>query len=438
MEATRPDAASHAIARLDRWLDTMRVATRPPGEITGYGGPVVHWWRDSLLFCGPGFDWRYEGIVLGYLGLHRRTREQRWLAKAIRAGDDLVAAQLPSGNYRHSRFESNPGTGGTPHEAAADIGLLALAAELKHREDPAWQSYVVAARRNLEGFYLAHLWDDEAGLFYDDPSHHGFVPNKAATVVEALSRLFDLTGEEEWIGRYVRPTVEAILRCQVRRSGHRLDGAIAQDSSGGSGGGRYLPFYIARCIPAIIDAAKRSGDDRYKSAALAAGAFLLRWRDQDGAFPQVVYSSGRVNRYPRWIAGVGDILRSLELLRPYGLDADLRSTRRWLLDGQLPSGAFRSAEGFGSQVSQRRPTGPPDARDLLPIVGWNDKAFRYLADGVDQVPDHEDDETTMSLRCLFRGRVAELREHRRAIELHDRAGPVHRWDKSATWGEATV
>jgi hypothetical protein len=35
-------------------------------------------------------------------------------------------------------------------------------------------------------------------------------------------------------------------------------------------------------------------------------AFVLRWRYEDGSFPQVVYSSGRVNRYPQWIAAVGD------------------------------------------------------------------------------------------------------------------------------------
>jgi hypothetical protein len=85
-----------------------------------------------------------------------------------------------------------------------------------------------------------------------------------------------------------------------------------------------------------------------------------------------------VNRYPKWIAATGDVLRALELLRPYGLDADLTATRERLLAGQLPSGAFKVADGFGSIVSQRR-SGIEDSRDDAPVVGWNDKAFRYLA-----------------------------------------------------------
>jgi hypothetical protein len=97
---------------------------RGPG---GYSGPVVHWWRDCLDYSGPGLDWRYEGIIIGYLNLWAATGEASWLAKARRAGDDLMNGQLPSGNFRNSCFELNPNTGGTPHEAACDLALLRLA-----------------------------------------------------------------------------------------------------------------------------------------------------------------------------------------------------------------------------------------------------------------------------------------------------------------------
>ncbi len=79
----------HAVALLDAWLETMRGPD-------GYGGPVVHWWQDNLLYTGVGLDWRYEGIILGYLNLYRATGEERWLDKARRAGDDLVRGQLPA------------------------------------------------------------------------------------------------------------------------------------------------------------------------------------------------------------------------------------------------------------------------------------------------------------------------------------------------------
>src|SRR4051812_17366681 len=122
MEITSFDLA---VARLDGWLDTMR----GPG---GYGGPVAHWWQQCLVYTGPGLDWRYEGLILGYLQLWAHTGAEGWLHKACRAGDDLVQAQLANGHYPASGFEANLSSAGTPHEAACDVGLLSLALALRN------------------------------------------------------------------------------------------------------------------------------------------------------------------------------------------------------------------------------------------------------------------------------------------------------------------
>src|SRR5215212_2608946 len=141
------DGASVArvVLGLDRWFDAMRATWPTPG----YGGPVVHWWNHCLAYRGAGLDWRYEGIVDGYLTLWRRTGDRRWLVKAMRAGDDLVEGQLANGCFRNSMFELNPGDGGTPHEAAADIGLLLLARALREIGDPCADRYQTAAERNI-------------------------------------------------------------------------------------------------------------------------------------------------------------------------------------------------------------------------------------------------------------------------------------------------
>jgi hypothetical protein len=297
------------------------------------------------------------------------------------------------------------------------------------------------------------LWHEETGRFCDDEAHASFVPNKAATAAEALLALADLTGDDLWGERYARPALEAVLRCQVRRPGHPLDGAIAQSSAGRTTLEKYFPFYVARCVPALVLAGRRYQDGRYLEGALAAGAFVQRWRDPDGAFPQVVYPDGhgaRVNRYPRWVGGIGDVLRALELLRPYGLDADVAPSRRWLLDRQLASGSFRAAEGFAAQASQRPLPGLPDVRDLLPVAGWTDKAFRYLADLADlaDLPDPPDPPgapdaaagaspaAPVELPCLFRGRPAVFREDGAAVEVTSAAGDravLYRWLKGASW-----
>ena len=403
----------------------------------GFGGPVVHWWRDCLLFCGPGLDWRYEGLIAGFLTLFSRAEHQVWLERAEAAAMDLVQGQLAGGHFRNSAFELNPGIGGTPHEAAADIGLLLLSRLLRERGLPAWQVYLDAAQQNLFGYYVAHLWCETEQRFWDRTTQPSFVPNKSATLIEALCLLAAITGREEYVRQYVRPTADAILAHQARSVGRGLDGAIAQNSVGGNVVEKYFPYYNARCVPGLLAAYEWLGDDLYLDAALRAMAFVLRWRDSDGAFPQVVYGDGRTNRYPRWIAAVGDVLRVAELLRSYGFDADMEPTRQWLHAGQLSSGAFRSADGFAFQVSQTVRSGPPDVRDLLPVVGWNDKAFRYLAGQVDaDVLDEATagtSSTPVESVCAWRGKVAAYREDERAVEVRVKDESTYRWQKGEPW-----
>ncbi len=366
LDARAYQAVAEAVASLDRWLNSMR-------QSGGYGGPVVHWWRDCQDYTGPGLDWRYEGIIAGYLNLWEQSGDERWLAKARRAGDDLVAGQLPSGNYRNSQFELNPGTCGTPHEAACDLGLLKLASVLRGIAHPDWEIYYRTARRNTEAFYIQRLWDDSAHYFREDPTVLCFVPNKAATLSEALFALAKVSGETVWAERYALPTLNAVLEHQL--TGGELDGAIYQNSFGQRKILKFFPYYISRCIPGLLEGLAWNGDGRYAEAARKAAAFVLRVRLADGSFPQVVYPGRRANRYPQWVAAVGDILRALDLAREVGVEFDGFPSLDWLLAGRLPEGAFRTALGFGRVTPGGK---SDDPRDDLPVVGWNDKAFRYL------------------------------------------------------------
>jgi hypothetical protein len=354
------------VSGLDHWLDSMRC----PG---GYGGPVVHWWQDCLNYTGPGLDWRYEGIIFGYLNLWKQTGDPSWLDKAQRAGNDLVDGQLPGGNYRNSQFELNPGTGGTPHEAACDLALLELAQTLRDSGYPGWECFFKTAEKNLKAFCIACLWDETAQYFRDQPAVVCFVPNKSATLVEALFAFSRISEDSGWVERYALPTLQAVLNHQV--SSGDLDGAIAQNSFGSQKVEKYFPYYIARCIPGLLQGYAWTGDAQYADAVRRAALFILRWRYADGSFPQVVYPGGQVNRYPRWVAAIADVLRCLEMAREVGIEFDLHTSLRWLMAGRRPDGAFCTAVGFGRAV----PGGHRyDARDNLAVVGWNDKVFRYL------------------------------------------------------------
>jgi hypothetical protein len=386
-----------------------------------------------LRFTGAGLDWRYEGVIIGYLNLYERTGDKAWLAKARRAGDDLVRGQLSGGNFRNSCFEMNPYTGGTPHEAACDVALLQLAQRLKEQNDPVWTAYAETAERNLQGFILPVLWDTERRLFRNTATDPTFVPNKGATIVEVLLTWAVLDGEEGLVEAYVVPTLDAILACQDMAPEGPLYGAICQGADGKHKNGRFFPFYIARCIPALLQGYHAVGERRYHWAARTALGFILRHRLEDGSFPQVVYGDGRVKLYPQWIAGVGDMLRAMALAGAEGLEVDLAPTQRWLLAGVEATGGVRTANGFASQVSQREPGALPDLRDLLPVCGWTDKAFRYLTGQVScALPAGDATPDSVEGQCLFQGKLGVYREDRDEVVWENGQVGYH-WQKGASW-----
>ena len=429
-----------AVMRLDAWLDTMR------GE-NGYGGPVAHWWQQSLMYTGAGLDWRYEGIIEGYLQLWARMGESKWLHKACLAGDDLLRGQLPDGHYAASSFEINPASAGTPHEAACDVGLLLLAQVLQQQGDAKWKEYAACAERNLRLFYVQQLWDVGMQSVGDDAHLATFVPNKAATASEAFFLLAEITQDALWAERYALPTLERVIEHQVR-DGSRFDGAIAQNSLGTQRVEKYFPIYIARCVPALLRAYCWTGRERYQVSALKAMRFIVRWMSQDGSLPTVVYPNRQVNRYPAWIAPLGDVLYAAHTLRAYGFEGDVSPIHQRLLAGQDDSGGIQTARGFAAQASNRLPE-LPDVRDVLHVVGWCDKAFRYLTSQIDSNLPLSPDSAPSALHlsapdmsfeadCTFQNERMHYRETPELIEITSQQQICYRWQKGKAWAEVAT
>ncbi|MGB1249177.1 MAG: hypothetical protein ACPG8W_00980 [Candidatus Promineifilaceae bacterium] len=401
-------------AAFSHWLETMR----SPG---GYGGPVAHWWQQSLMFCGAGFDWRYEGIIAGYLALWRRTDDEQWLRMARQAGDDLVNAQRDDGHFLNSGFERNPSTAGTPHEAACNIGLLLLADALE--EGGVYQR---CAEKNLRQFYIEQLWDASHQRFCDGVGTDTFVPNKAATACEAFFLLARLRQEDRWVEQYVLPTLESVIEHQIVTQG-RLHGGIAQNSIGRKRIDKLFPIYIARCVPALLQANEWTGDEHYLNTAQNALAFIERW--QHPMLPTVIYSDETSNRSPAWVAGLGDVLRAGELGRAAGLSADFTPLQHQLQ--QDSTGAFQTAQGFAAQAGGARPT-LPDVRDVLHVVGWNDKAFRYLAQYAELV--HTSASPALfECDCIFRGKQVKFMETAQKITMKAKRETVYQWRKGTPY-----
>jgi len=410
------NSAGKALANLTAWLATMR-------QVGGYGGPVPHWWGSSYRYAGPAMDWRYEGLLAGFAELWRRTGQPQWRQLLVVAATDVVSAQREDGSLLASQFEANPGSLGTPHEAACAAGLLTAARAL---DRPDW---VAAAGRILDNL-VANLWDGEG--FTDRPHVPGRVPNKLATLAEALLLYVEATGSEQYV-----PLAEAalrdVLRLQVKRPAVPAGAVHQQAGRHGGGDGRFFPYYNARVVAGLVTAARVLGVSRYQSAAEAIGEFLAHIEDPDGSFPQVVYEGWKQAPTPRWVAGTADILRAFYLVgRPPSASA---IRRVW--DGQLTSGGFRSAEGFGGTQGALASALLPDYRDVTPAVGWSDKVLRWMAETQD-IPAILPSVTVtpVVLDVLVRGRPARWRETAESFTLvrPDASGrQLYRWQKRLPW-----
>lgn len=354
-----------AVGRLDAWFETMR-------QQGGYGGPVVHWWRHSLRYTGPGIDWRYEGILQAHATLYQRTHQSIWRNRIELAVNDVVSRQLPEGSYPASRFEQNPGTLGTPHEAAATIGLLKASPFVSNPS-----GVVDAAKRNL-AVLIDKLWDPVTQGFNDVPGVVGRVPNKLATMAEALMTYMDVTGDSDF-EPYVVAALNDIVWWQTS------SGAVHQYvDQHGQPDGRFFPYYNARCVGPLVLGGYRFGNTVWIDAAERVVDFLTNSMDEDGSWPQIIYEGGQIASVPRWGAGTADILSAFMAI---GRDMPKNAAVR-LLSLQMPHGGFPAASGRWPGMRKKGGTSEPWTSQMS-IAGWNDKVFKLLAQWVtkdDAVP----------------------------------------------------
>lgn len=401
---------------IDRWLDSCRSAS-------GYSGPVVHWWESCLGYTGAMSDWRYEGIICAYLNMFNGTRDPLWIDKAKRAGNDLVASQLPDGRFANSSFQRGPIPGGTPHEAAVDIGLLRLATCLRELGDSDWSFYSRAARTNVEEYHLKRLFIGEG--FVDEPSGRTVVSNKNATIIEALLLGSSLWGSD--FSMYIDKAEKAVISSQSR-DGHTAGGDIHCGS---------LPhnivagIYTARSASGILRLAQidpTSERHQYLDSAIR----YLRSLVTSSGSQFGMTSIGREIKCPTWISGSGDILRVMIEYSRYRKREipECDSLAKILIHSQKSNGAFPTAIGFSRLGSEHAWKGPNEFRDIMPVVGWIDKTFRALTLLSFRETGSHDPCEEIAEECYWFGRKCTLRENSRSMFLVNRSGKkLYHYDK---------
>jgi hypothetical protein len=320
--------------------------------------------------------------------------------------------------------------GGTPHEAAADSGLLELAQTLRRLNDTAWLRYFKAAQYNVYSYLLGKLWNGQG--FRDQPWNETLVPNKNATTIEALILYETVSGED--MSAYIPPAIEVILSAQ-EKDGPRAGGTVHL----GSGHHRLaIGIYTARSIGGLLRAYERQPKDQWLEAVSQAIRFIRGLFSSDGpAFGR--YPNGELISGPLLIAGAGDLLRAFASCQQYGLAAetDVRWLMNWLIQSQSPSGGVPTGAGFARRGDSRPYTGLPEFRDLLPVVGWNDKTFRALALIVPGLESNISNTTIREVQreCTWKGHPCIFHENADSIVLYDarRKSSIYHWDKGTCY-----
>lgn len=415
-------ASAAALGALEGWLESLR------GE-GGYYGPAVGLRGAVLAWCGPAHDWRWEGLLDGWVARHRTTGEPVYLERIEQAFRDLQAAQLADGSFRNSCFELNPLEGGMPHEPAVMAATLRAGRYLRElgRNWPDGTGSML--ERFVEQRLVQALWNKTLQTFNNwlQSDFAVYSPPAVASIVETLFEYGDLAGQAERWTPYIAGAAESLLKCQFRDG--PLAGALPVSSTDRASASPYL---AARCLPALLRLHRATGDGRFADAGDRLAGFVTRNFQAGGGIACMAFA-GRPDRVaPRYTGATAGALGLLCRMERAD-EALCRTQLDWLLARQSDAGGFDTAVGFGPGGARRQ---PPDWRDVLPVCGWAAPVYALLANRVPaSAPGGKAGGGVVRRDVMVRGRRAELTEDADTITLRDRREPVYVWRKRTVWPE---
>lgn len=402
-----------ALSRLEAWFETMR-------SDGGYTGPSIGRRQYAALFCGPGFDWRYEGLLDGLIARYATTHGAAYLKRMEWAVNCIAAAQLRIGCFRNSHFDANPCEGGMPHEPAMLAAACRARKVLAEAGSPAVAVLDTTLERYVEEYLLKRLWSKQLLTFKDweITDFTVYTPDSVAAVIELLLAYGEISGQQARLEPYVAQAGQSLLKAQA--NGSVLDGGIFPASNIRDA---ISPYRAARCLPALAQMAERNDDGVYMKAAERLATFVETYFEHS-----VVYANRPHARVPMLygaLAGTALLLHRSDFSQKEPRERALHM----LLQHQQSTGAFENAAGFGGQSSPQR----PDWRSIMPVCGWQDKIFALLASVCDR-PSESAVPAPCEREVKVRGRNATYREDDESMCITTRSGQVlFAWKKKTVW-----
>ena len=121
--------------------------------------------------------------------------------------------------------------------------------------------------------------------------------------------------------------------------------------------------------------------ERYLQGAKDAGVFIKKQED-NGLFKfGYIKELDSFSEYknPIFIAGSGDIVRSLLYLNEFDFKYDGKNAIKQIIANMNQNGGIRTAQGMLAKDSTQK-NSKISWKDVVPVVGWNDKALRLFSE----------------------------------------------------------
>jgi hypothetical protein len=257
------------------------------------------------------------------------------------------------------------------------------------------------------------------------------VPNKNATTIEALITYEAVSGLD--MSEYLDGASGVILAAQ-EKTGPRAGATVH------TGTGHHklsIGIYTARSICGLMRMYERHPEDKWLLPVDRGLTFLRGLYTPQGTYFGR-YADGSLIANPRCIAGSGDLLRAMAWGRVYGLssDSDVYGLVEVLVRSQLPSGGIPTSYGISRRGDRHEYKGLPEFRDVLPVVGWCDKALRSLSLIISPHVDvNKEVNSTTEIACSWKGKPCTYIESKDEIWLKQKSTEIdlYRWRKGKTW-----
>lgn len=413
-----PQKISNAVAGIESWLETI-------SNPRGYCGPVVAREAVSMRYCGPGFDWRYEGLLDAQATLFKSSADERYLDRMESDLEAICSAQLCDGSFRNSYFEFNPCEGGMPYEPAMLAATCRAAIVLRDagRALPADLENVLD--RFVERRLVRNLWSRLLRTFNDwmQSDFKFYSAASVATCIEMLAECSRLGVEVDGLNEYIEQAADSLLLLQIEK-GAALGGVPISNREDAPA----TVWSTARALVGLDWAARNTGSEKYQTGLEKGLQFIGSRLSAERATGS--YLSGE-NHSARRALIFGELANSLNAVGRIGRlkDLDLDHWLSLILDEQRPSGAFKTASGFGSRA------GTLDWRDCLPVCGWIAQIYAYLARF------HSGTLGSFSAQpwstdVMVAGQRAVFEESERSFLLRDSKNKqIYFWEKGASWAK---